>query len=47
MSPKGGEHMLTNVLGIVIPGNPIGSGDENPTWPFISSPVFAIFNLMF
>ena len=48
MSPKGGECMLTNVLGIVIPNNPIGgNGDENPVWPFCSSPVFAIFNLMF
>ena len=48
MSPKGGENMLTNILGIVIPGNPIGGDDdENPVWPFCSSPVFAIFNLMF
>ena len=47
MSPKGGECMLTNVLGIVIPTGPIGTGDENTVWPFCSSPVFAIFNLMF
>lgn len=47
MSPKGGECMLTNILGIVIPGGPVGSGEENPVWPFCTSPVFAIFNLMF
>ena len=47
MSPKGGECMLTNVLGIVIPTGPIGNGNENNVWPFCSSPVFAIFNLMF
>ena len=47
MSPKGGDIMLSNVLGIVIPNGPIGSGDENPVWPFATSPVFAIFNLMF
>lgn len=47
ISPKGGEIMLTNILGIVIPGTPIGVPEENPVWPFCSSPVFAIFNLMF
>lgn len=47
MSPKGGECMLTNVLGIVIPGAPGGMGNENPVWPFCTSPVFAIFNLLF
>lgn len=44
---KGGECMLTNILGIVIPSGPFGSGDENTVWPFCTSPVFAIFNLMF
>ena len=39
--------MLTNVLGIVIPGTPVGSGGENLVWPFCTSPVFAIFNLLF
>ena len=39
--------MLTNIMTIVIPGAPVGVGDENPVWPFCSSPVFAIFNLMF
>lgn len=39
--------MLTNVLSIVIPGGPIGSGEENNVWPFCTSPVYAIFNLMF
>ena len=39
--------MLTNVLGIVIPGAPGGMGNENPVWPFCTSPVFAIFNLLF
>ena len=39
--------MLTNILGIVIPSGPFGSGDENTVWPFCTSPVFAIFNLMF
>ena len=47
MSPKGGKCMLTNILGIVIPGGPTGSGDEGTVWPFCTSPVFAIFNLMF
>ena len=47
MSPKGGESMLTNILGIVIPGGPFGGEEECPVWPFASSPVFAIFNLMF
>lgn len=47
MSPKGGEFMLTNILGIVIPGGPVGSGEEGTVWPFCTSPVFAIFNLMF
>ena len=47
MSPKGGGHMLTNVLGIVIPGAPVGTGGENLVWPFCTSPVFAIFNLLF
>ena len=47
MSPKGGGHMLSNVLGIVIPGGPIGTGAENPAWPFCTTPVFAIFNLLF
>lgn len=40
--------MLSNVLTIVIPGDPIGPGDgENPGWPFITSPVFAMFNWLF
>jgi len=47
MSPKGGEIMLTNILDVVIPGGPFGSDEENPVWPFCTSPVFAIFNLMF
>ena len=47
ISPKGGEIMLTNVLGLMLPGGPIGVGEENPVWPFCTSPVFAIFNLMF
>ena len=44
---KGGEFMLTNVLAIVRPGDPIGSAHENPGWPFCTSPVFAIFNWLF
>ena len=39
--------MLTNILTIVRPGDPIGSVTENPGWPFCSSPVFAIFNWLF
>ena len=47
MSPKGGEIMLTNILDVVIPGGPFGSDEENPVWPFCTSPVFAIFNWLF
>lgn len=39
--------MLTNVLGIIKPSGPIGTPDENPVWPFCTSPVFAIFNWLF
>ncbi len=39
--------MLTNVLTIVKPGDPWGTGGENPAWPFCSAPVFAIFNWLF
>lgn len=47
MSPEGGEFMLTNILGIIIPSGPTGTGEEGSVWPFCTSPVFAIFNLMF
>jgi len=39
--------MLTNILTIVIPGDPFGAPGEHPVWPFCSSPVFAIFNWLF
>ena len=39
--------MLTNILTIVIPGDPYGSPGEQPVWPFCTSPVFAIFNWLF
>ena len=39
--------MLTNLLSIVQPGDPFGSGGENAAWPFCTSPVFAIFNWLF
>ena len=39
--------MLTNILTIVKPGDPVGGGSENSGWPFTTSPVFAIFNWLF
>lgn len=39
--------MLTNLLTIVKPGDPFGTGEENPGWPFCTCPVFAIFNWLF
>ena len=48
ITPKRGEKdMLTNLLAIVPPFDPIGPGGENETWPFCTSPVFAIFNWLF
>ena len=39
--------MLTNLLAIIPPFDPIGDNGENATWPFCTSPVFAIFNWLF
>ena len=44
---KGGKIMLTNVLTIVRPGDPLGAAGENPGWPLCSCPVFAVFNWLF
>ena len=48
ITPKRGEkEMLTNLLAIIPPFDPIGNDGENATWPFCTSPVFAIFNWLF